>query len=102
MKLVNGFISASGRKIDFRSTFKHSIRPMMRSTAPLKDLEPQGAPRLSRQYIHHMANFQQRLADSTQISSAFGLGAYCGFGRMPPAELPNVLADHLRQWRSQA
>jgi hypothetical protein len=26
----------------------------------------------------------------------FGLGAYCGFGRMPVSDLPGVLRDHLR------
>jgi hypothetical protein len=26
----------------------------------------------------------------------FGLGGYCGFGRLPPAELAGVLADHIK------
>ena len=25
----------------------------------------------------------------------FSLGAYCGFGRVPPAELPKILEEHL-------
>jgi hypothetical protein len=26
----------------------------------------------------------------------FGLGAYCGFGRTPPDQLPQLLDDHLK------
>ena len=43
-----------------------------------------------------MANFKQRLAVARKYLPEFGLGAYCGFGRMPVSELPNVLADHLQ------
>ena len=39
---------------------------------------------------------ERRIATARKYLPDFGLGAYCGFGRLPPAELPNVLADHVR------
>ena len=42
-----------------------------------------------------MDTFAQRLAAARRYLPEFGLGAYCGFGRLPPSELPAVLADHL-------
>ena len=93
VKLVNGFVSASGRKVDWvhiptLDTVNEAFY------APLKDLKPQGA-RVYLGNIHNMGNFRQRLAVARKYLPEFGLGAYCGFGRMPVAELPNVLADHL-------
>jgi len=43
-----------------------------------------------------MARFRERIATAGKFLPEFGLGAYCGFGRMPVSELPNVLADHLK------
>ncbi|MEW6449873.1 MAG: hypothetical protein AB1490_04425 [Pseudomonadota bacterium] len=93
VKLVNGFVAASGRKVDWVHI------PTLDTTndafyAPLKELKPQGA-RVYLGNVHNMANFKQRLAVARKYLPEFGLGAYCGFGRLPPAELPNVLADHL-------
>ena len=31
-----------------------------------------------------------------QARSPYCRGAYCGFGRLPPSELPGVLADHIK------
>jgi hypothetical protein len=62
--------------------------------APLKELAPQGA-RVYLGAIHNMARFKERIATARKYLPTFGLGAYCGFGRLPPAELPGVLADHL-------
>jgi hypothetical protein len=44
--------------------------------------------------IHNMANFKARLQTARKYLPDFGLAAYCGFGRVPPSELPNVLAEH--------
>jgi hypothetical protein len=63
--------------------------------APLQNLKP-GATRVYLGAIHNMARFPERIAAARKYLPAFGLGAYCGFGRLPPAELPNVLADHLK------
>ena len=45
--------------------------------------------------IHNMATLKTRLAVARKYLPAFGLAAYCGFGRTPPAELPGILRDHL-------
>jgi hypothetical protein len=46
--------------------------------------------------IHSMESFRERLAVARKFVPSFGLGAYCGFGRTPPAQLPRLLADHLK------
>ena len=62
--------------------------------APLKTLEPQGA-RVYLGMVHNMAGFKARLETARKFLPSFGLGAYCGFGRMPNSALPQVLRDHL-------
>ncbi len=94
VKLANGFIAASGRRVDWVHI------PVLDRVddaffAPLKDLKPQGA-RVYLGAIHNMARFPERIATARKYLPEFGLGAYCGFGRLPPAELPGVLADHLK------
>ena len=46
--------------------------------------------------IHSMETLRERLAVVRKFVPNFGLGAYCGFGRTPPAQLRQVLDDHLR------
>lgn len=94
VKLVNAFVTASGRRVDWVHI------PTLDRTddaffAPLKDLQPQGA-RVYLGAIHSMASFKDRITVARKYWPDFGLGAYCGFGRMPPAELKQVLADHLQ------
>jgi hypothetical protein len=43
-----------------------------------------------------MAGFKQRIATARKYLSDFGLGAYCGFGRLSASELSNILTDHLQ------
>ena len=62
--------------------------------APLENLNPQGA-RVYLGMIHNMGGFRSRLQTARKYLPQFGLGAYCGFGRLPVEELPQVLADHL-------
>ena len=62
--------------------------------APLARLAPADA-RVYLGLIHSMASFKQRLAAARRFLPAFGLAAYCGFGRIPPEELPQILEDHL-------
>jgi hypothetical protein len=94
VKLANAMISASGRKVDWIH-----IPVMDRKDdaffAPLKDLRPQGA-RVYLGAIHNMAGFADRIATARKYLPEFGLGAYCGFGRLPPSQLSSVLADHLK------
>jgi hypothetical protein len=46
-----------------------------------------------------MASFHDRLKIARKYVPQFGLGAYCGFGRMAPAEMTQVLHDHLEARR---
>ena len=93
VNLANGFVEASGRKVDWIH-----IPVLDRSDdaffAPLKDLRPGGA-RVYLGMIHSMQTFKSRLRTARKYRAEFGLGAYCGFGRVPVAQLPNVLDDHL-------
>jgi hypothetical protein len=93
VELANGFVKASGRKVDWIH-----IPVLDRSDdgffAPLENLNPQGA-RVYLGMIHNMGGFRSRLQTARKYLPEFGLGAYCGFGRLPVEELPQVLADHL-------
>ena len=62
--------------------------------APLAKLDPKGA-RVYVGMIHSMPSFDARLALVRKVLPDFGLAAYCGFGRTPPDEINQVLADHL-------
>jgi hypothetical protein len=62
--------------------------------APLAGLDPKGA-RVYLGMIHSMQSFAQRLAVARSFVPDFGLAAYCGFGRTPPEQLPQILEDHL-------
>jgi hypothetical protein len=63
--------------------------------APLAALKP-GGTRVYLGAIHNMERFPERIATARKYLPDFGLGAYCGFGRLPVAELPVVLSDHLK------
>ena len=45
--------------------------------------------------IHSMPTLKARLDVARKFLPRFGLAAYCGFGRTPPAQLPSILDDHL-------
>jgi hypothetical protein len=45
--------------------------------------------------IHSMDSYEQRLKVARKFLPEFGLAAYCGFGRTPPEQMPQVLQDHL-------
>jgi hypothetical protein len=94
VNLANAFVAASGRRVDWIH-----LPVLDRSDdaffAPLAQLAPQGA-RVYLGAIHNMEAFARRLATARKYLPEFGLGAYCGFGRLTPAELPAVLADHLK------
>ena len=69
--------------------------------APLKDLNPRGA-RVYLGAIHNMDASSSVCALARKYLPEFGLAAYCGFGRSPVAELPGILADHLKAAESAA
>jgi hypothetical protein len=61
--------------------------------ASLARLDVKGA-RVYLGMIHSMPTFQQRLAVARKFLPDFGLAAYCGFGRIHPDRLPDILRDH--------
>jgi hypothetical protein len=94
VKLANAFVAASGRRVDWIH-----VPVLDRSDdaffAPLADLNAQGA-RVYLGAIHNMSRFKERIATARRYLPDFGLGAYCGFGRLPVSALPNILTDHLQ------
>jgi hypothetical protein len=91
--LANGIIEASGRRVDW---IHIPVLPDVPESffAPLANLKPRGA-RVYLGVIHHMDGFKERIAHARKYLPEFGMGAYCGFGRIPPAEMPAVLNEHL-------
>jgi hypothetical protein len=91
--LANAAVVATGRRVDWVHI------PTLDRTdasfyAPLARLDPKGA-RVYVGMIHSMPSFDARLAAVRKVLPDFGLAAYCGFGRTPPGEINQVLADHL-------
>src|SRR5262249_16934101 len=94
VKLANAVVTASGRRVDWIHLPVLDRRDDA-FVAPLKELAPQGA----RSYlgvIHNMARFEARIPTAPKYLPDSGLGAYCGFGRLPRSELASILRDHLK------
>jgi hypothetical protein len=93
VKLANAFVASSGRPVDWIH-----IPVLDRSDEaffePLADLRPQGS-RVYLGAIHNMERFKDRIAIARKYLPEFGVGAYCGFGRLAPSALPAILSDHL-------
>src|SRR5262249_3637878 len=94
VKLVNAFAASWGRRVDWVHV---PVRDRSDDgfLAPVRELQQQGA-RVYLGAIHNRARFKERIATARKYLPAFGLGAYCGFGRLPASDLPQVLADHLK------
>jgi hypothetical protein len=91
--LANACVAAVGRRVDWVHI------PTLDTTdeafyAPLARLDAKGA-RVYLGAIHTMATLKARVDVARRFLPAFGLGAYCGFGRTPPGELPQILKAHL-------
>jgi hypothetical protein len=94
VELINAAVTAAGRRTDWVHI------PALNRTddafyAPLAKLDARGA-RIYLGMIHSMEGFRERLAVGRKFVPSFGLGAYCGFGRTPPSQLPQLLEDHLK------
>ena len=93
VELANAVNVASGRRVDWIHI------PVLDGVgesffAPLKDLRPRDA-RVYLGLVHHMEGFEARLAAARKYLPEFGVAAYCGFGRLPPDQIPSVLDEHL-------
>jgi hypothetical protein len=47
-----------------------------------------------------MERYAERIAVARKYCPDFGVAAYCGMGRVPPADLPAALDDHLSAVKS--
>jgi hypothetical protein len=94
VELINASVAAAGRPI----AWVH-IPTLDRADeafyAPLARLQT-GDARIYLGMIHSMPTLRERLAVVRKFVPSFGLAAYCGFGRTPPEQLPQLLEDHLR------
>lgn len=61
--------------------------------APLARLDVKGA-RVYLGMIHSMPTLPRRIEAARKFLPEFGLAAYCGFGRIEPGKLPEILGDH--------
>jgi hypothetical protein len=91
--IANAFVAASGRRVDWIHipVLDRADDAFFR---PLAGLRPEGA-RIYLGVVHNMAGFEVRVAAARRHLPDFGLGAYCGFGRLPPELMPAVLDEHL-------
>jgi hypothetical protein len=91
--LANAAIEASGRRIDW---IHIPVLPDVKESffALLRNLKPRGA-RVYLGVIHQMDGFKERIALARKYLPDFGVAAYCGFGRVPPEQMPAVLSEHL-------
>ena len=92
--LANAVVEASGRRVDW---IHIPVLPDVGEAffAPLANLKPRGA-RIYLGVVHHMDGFKERIALARKYLPEFGLGGYCGFGRIPPEDMPTVLDEHLQ------
>jgi hypothetical protein len=92
--LANATIEASGRRVDW---IHIPVLPDVKESffAPLRNFRPRGA-RVYLGVVHHMGGFKERIALARKYLPEFGVAAYCGFGRVPPEQMPEVLNEHLQ------
>ena len=93
VELANATIEASGRRVDWIHIpiLDDADDVVLRAA---EGLRPRGA-RVYLGVIHHMDGFEERIAAARKLLPDFGLAAYCGFGRIPPGDMPAVLNEHL-------
>jgi hypothetical protein len=92
--LANAVVESSPRRVDW---IHLPVLPGVGEAffAPLRELKPRGA-KVYLGVIHNMDGFKERVAMARKFLADFGLGAYCGFGRVPESEIPRVLDDHVQ------
>lgn len=91
--MANAFAAHSRRRVDWIHI------PVLDTSddgyfAPLADLDVNGA-RIYLGAVHHMERFAERIKAARKYLADFGVGAYCGFGRIPRGDLAEVLAQHV-------
>jgi hypothetical protein len=99
VELANAVVEASGRRVDW---IHLPVLPGVGESffASLKDLRPRGA-KVYLGVVHNMDGFKERVAMARKYLSDFGVAGYCGFGRIPPKDMPIVLQEHVRASEDQ-
>jgi len=94
VELANAVVENSGRRVDW---IHLPVLPDVGEAffAPLKNLRPRGA-RVYLGVVHHMNGFKERIAIARKYLPDFGVAGYCGFGRLPPEQMPEVLDEHVQ------
>jgi hypothetical protein len=92
VKFLNDAVARSARPVDFVHL------PMLdrsdpQYAAPLADLRV-GDADIYLGMIHNMASFETRLRNARRYLGDFKIAAPCGFGRIPPEQVPGILREH--------
>ena len=91
--LANAIAQVSPRRIDWMHIpALDTVDPGF--YAPLADLRL-GDARVYLGLVHSMNSFVERLAAARAVLPDFGLGGYCGLGRLEPDQVAGNFADHL-------
>lgn len=88
-------IEHSGRRIDYVH-MPVNVDCDERYFAPLRDLEL-GETKLYLGLIHHadgVEGFERRVAAASKAVGDFGIASVCGYGRLSPDVMPEVIAAH--------
>ncbi len=94
VRLANAYAEHAGRRVDWLH-LPALDRADEAFYAPLAGLNPRGA-RVYLGVIHNMAGFGDRVAAARKFLPEFGVAGYCGFGRLDPSEMGQLLDDHMQ------
>ena len=93
VELANAMAAASARRVDwFHIPALDTTEP--RFYEPLSNLSV-GDAKIYLGLIHSMSSFSERYEAARKVLPEFGLGAYCGFGRLEPDQVGGILQEHL-------
>jgi hypothetical protein len=95
VRMTQEAIARIDRRVDYvhMPALKH---PVPEFFAPLAELDGEDVD-VYLGIIHHtdgVEGFSERMEMARHYRARFGIGSVCGYGRVDPAELPNILAVH--------
>jgi hypothetical protein len=95
VRMSNEAKRRTGRRLDYvhMPVVRHPDEAFF---APLEDLDV-GETYVYLGLVHHtdgVDGFRRRLELARRYRAEFGIGSVCGYGRVPPGELPRVLEVH--------
>jgi hypothetical protein len=96
VNLANEAVARSGRRVDYLHMPVPRHYDPDRFFAPLENLNAEGA-RVYLGLVHHtdgVDDFNRRVGDAREHLSDFGVASVCGYGRVAPSEMAQVLELH--------